>query len=76
MLGYIIAGIIGILVIGFAFSSLSGGNSASRKQTPAKGKKSGPVQANEPAADEPTPDRSRTASKREIETAKQHTPPA
>jgi hypothetical protein len=35
-----------------------------------------PVQRQQPSADEPTPDRSRTASSRQVSFARRHTPPA
>jgi len=76
MLGYILAAIIGILVIGFAFSSLGGGSPPARKKNNRGEIRSKPVQQDEPSADEPTPDRSLVASSHEIETAKHHTPPA
>ena len=76
MLGYIVAAIIGIIVIGFAFSSLGGGSPPARKKDSAAPGKVKPVQADEPYADEPTPDRSTLASNHEIESAKRHTPPA
>lgn len=77
MFGYIFAAIIGLLVIGFALSSLSGGSSpARRKNSPGQSAPHSVTQRNEPSADEPTPDRSSVASNHEIETAKRHTPPA
>ncbi len=75
MLGYIIAAAIGLIAIGFAFSSLGGGSPPARKKTSDQ-RLPKPVQQDQPAADEPTPDRSLVASRREIENAKQHTPPA
>lgn len=74
MLGYLIAGIVGLVLLGFCIAGLAQmrpGPSVGRKATTAK-----PVQADGPAADEPTPDRSVTAAASEISAAKRHTPPA
>ena len=74
MYGYIIAGVIGLVVLIFVISGLAQakpGPGASRK---ARGDR--PVQADAPAADEPTPDKSVTATRGEIRHARDHTPPA
>jgi len=76
MLGYILAAIIGIVIIGFAFASLGGGSPPARRKNSHGESKNKPVQSDEPAADEPTPDRSRTAPRHQVETAKHHIPPA
>jgi hypothetical protein len=70
MLGYTLAAIIGILLLGLCLACLGGGARARAPDDRRRGNTS------EPAADEPTPDRSTTASNREINTSRQHTPPA
>jgi hypothetical protein len=69
MFGYILAAIFGLLLLGLALAFLGG----ARSRGPEKGHRLGEAQ---PAADEPTPDRSVTATRREMETARKHTPPA
>lgn len=73
MIGYIVAGIVGlILVIVFVV-----GLARSKPQEGATHGGAGrPVQNSSPAADEPTPDQSVTASSAEVRAAKRHTPPA
>jgi hypothetical protein len=74
MLGYLLAVLIGLVLLVFLIGGLAQlrpGPSVGRK---APGDK--PVQADAPAADEPTPDRSVTADASEIAAAKRHTPPA
>ena len=74
MYGYIIAGIIGLVIVVFFIGGLTqakpGANSG-RKAPEDK-----PVGANAPAADEPTPDKSVTADSQKIRHAREHTPPA
>ena len=75
MFGYIIALVIGLVLLGFvvaAFSKQRPGGAAN----PRRGLEGQPVQGNQPAADEPTPDRSVTASRAEVDAARRHTPPA
>jgi hypothetical protein len=69
MLGYALAAIIGLLLVGLCLACLGGGRarSAGDRRTGAP---------SQPAADEPTPDRSATATRGEINSARQHTPPA
>lgn len=74
MIGYIFAVLIGLVLLAFLIGGLAQlrpGPNAARK---APGDK--PVQADAPAADEPTPDRSVTATGAEISAARRHTPPA
>jgi hypothetical protein len=75
MFGYIFAAIIGLVLIGFALSAVGGGGQAAKRK---KGdlRDGKPIQPEAPAADEPTPDRSAAASRHEVESAKQHIPPA
>jgi hypothetical protein len=74
MFGYILAGVIGLVLLGFLIAGLS----HLRPGRGTRGKVTGdkPVQADQPAADEPTPDRSVTAKPQQIRTARGHTPPA
>jgi len=77
MYGYTIALIVGIILVGVTISLIGGGNQAAqprRKMKPAD--KDTPVQADAPAADEPTPDRSAIASSRSVDATRKHTPPA
>lgn len=71
MFGYILALCLGavLLVLGLAALARSGTRGG---RPPVKR----PVQPEQPAADEPTPDRSVTASTREREAARRVTPPA
>ena len=69
MLGYILAGFIGLLLVGLCLAGLGG----ARARAPGDRRSATP---SEPAADEPTPDRSATASSQEINAARRHTPPA
>jgi hypothetical protein len=71
MLGYVLAAIIGLLFVGLCLACLGGGSRARSPREPgSKGSSA------EPAADEPTPDRSATATRGEINSARHHTPPA
>ena len=74
MFGYIIAGLIGLILVGFLIAALG----KAQPRTGTRGKEHGnqPVQSNTPAADAPTPDLSVTAEARQIRAARQHTPPA
>ncbi len=74
MFGYLLAVLIGVVLLAF----LIGGFAQMRpgKQPPHAGQEKQPLQPNAPAADEPTPDRSVTATKSEINAARDHTPPA
>lgn len=74
MIGYIFALAVALVVLAFCIAGLaqvrpgSGGGPRGREQRPLPG--------DAPAADEPTPERSATASRSEIAAAKRHTPPA
>lgn len=74
MFGYILAGVIGLVLLGFLIASLSYLRPGRGTRGTATSEK--PVQADQPAADEPTPDRSRTAKPQQIRAAREHTPPA
>lgn len=69
MLGYILATTIGLILVALVFGVLTG-------------KRTGPDDAgrpdrtSQPAADEPTPDWSVTATQSEVDAARRHTPPA
>jgi hypothetical protein len=74
MFGYLIACVIGLILLALLLVGLAKG--------PTRAKDSGqlpgppPVQPNAPVADEPTPDRSATATAKQVRTAREHTPPA
>jgi hypothetical protein len=72
MFGYILAIMIGLVLVAFVVAALSraGPREGGCGQHPSVSLES------EPAADEPTPDRSVTASPRKVEAARRHTPPA
>lgn len=71
MFGYILASlIIGALVVLWLVSA---SRSRPAGQEPSGGR---PVQRDNPAADEPTPDRSATAPESAVRAAKRRTPPA
>jgi len=74
MFGYILAGLIGLVLIGFLIAGLA----QLRPGPGTRGKVRGeePVQADAPAADEPTPDLSATAKPQQVRAAREHTPPA
>ena len=74
MFGYILAVLIGLILLAFVI-----GGFAQLRPGPGRGRKGPgeqPLQSNNPAADEPTPDRSLTADPGEIRAAREHTPPA
>lgn len=70
MFGYILACLVGALLIAFWLSS----RSRARPEGQEPGGRA--VQRDQPAADEPTPDRSGTAPESAIRAAKRRTPPA
>ncbi len=75
MYGYIFAAIAGLICVFAVFAALAQGRAPNRRKPGApRGEK--PVGPEKPAADEPTPARSSTASPRQVETAARHTPPA
>jgi hypothetical protein len=69
MFGYVIACVFGLLLVALCFAALGGSRTrpGGRERT---------QRDSQPAADEPTPDRSVTAEPREIDAARRHTPPA
>lgn len=69
MIGYVLASIVGLLLVALCFAGFGG----SRARPGGAGKR-GPD--SQPAADEPTPDRSVTATPAEMDVARRHTPPA
>lgn len=69
MIGYVLAGIVGLLLVALCFAGLGG----SRTRPGGAARRGSDSQ---PAADELTPDRSVTADSREIDAARRHTPPA
>jgi hypothetical protein len=69
MFGYVLATIVGLLLIALCLGALGG--SRARVAGPKRGDS-----RSQPAADEPTPDRSVTAKAPEVDAARQHTPPA
>lgn len=70
MLGYVIAAILGLVLVALCFSAMGGSRTRpGGRSQPRRG-------GSQPAADEPTPDRSVTAEPREIDAARRHTPPA
>jgi hypothetical protein len=69
MIGYVLAAIIGFVLLALVFAAMGKG-----RARPAG--RNAPRADSQPAADEPTPDRSATASGREIDAARRHTPPA
>ena len=75
MLGYTIALVIGLILLGFIIAALSRQRPGNAGK-PRPGLEGKPVQGNQPAADEPTPDQSVTASRAEVDAARRHTPPA
>jgi len=66
MYGYLIAGIVAVFLLGFCIAAFGRGRPGPPKRSP----------GDAPAADEPTPGRSVTASESEIAAAQRHTPPA
>lgn len=73
MFGYILALVIGVILIGFCIAGMSRVRPGGDRRAGREGK---PVQHEGPAAEEVTPDRSATASPGEIRAARGHTPPA
>ena len=74
MCGYIIAGIIGLVIVVFFIGGLTQTKPGANSARKAPGDK--PVGADAPSADEPTPDKSVTADSGKIHHAREHTPPA
>ena len=66
MYGYIFGAIIGVVLLGFLIAGLARARPGVPKTVPPA----------KPAADEPTPARSVTASESEVAAAQRHTPPA
>lgn len=79
MYGYVIAIVLGAVLLVLAMVGLARGNAEATGHS-ADGKtkeRATPVGSPvAPAADEPTPGRSVTASPQQVETAKKHTPPS
>jgi hypothetical protein len=73
MLGYVVAGVIGLVLLAFLIAGLAKARPGSGSSSKAPGEQ--PVQTNAPAADAPTPDRSSTAKPKQVRTAREHTPP-
>jgi hypothetical protein len=73
MFGYVLGALVALVFLVLFIGGMARGGPASGRD---RQRADRPVQAETPAADEPTPDRSATASRREIETARHHTPPA
>jgi len=78
MYGYALVILLGIAVLILSVVALVRGRAEATGRTPAtkEQKKAAPVGPSAPAADEPTPARSATASPQQIDTAKKHTPPS
>jgi len=74
MFGYILAVLVGLVLLAFLIGGLA--QLRPGKQPSHSGQEAQPLQPNAPAADEPTPDRSVTATPGEIRAAREHTPPA
>jgi len=66
MYGYIFGVVLGLLLLGFLVAGLAKGRPGGAK----------PASTEKPAADEPTPARSVTATPSEVAAAQRHTPPA
>jgi hypothetical protein len=69
MLGYIVGLVAAVLLLALVFTGFA-------KSSPRSGREAKPVQPEEPSADAPTPDRSSTATRREVSGARGATPPA
>jgi hypothetical protein len=74
MLGYIVAGVIGVILLAFLIAGLAKARPGSGSSSKAPEER--PVQIDAPAADAPTPDHSSTAQPKQVRTAREHTPPA
>lgn len=70
MFGYILAAVIGLVLLVLWISSLTRADPEGQS-----GKAGRPVQRDRPAADEPTPDRSATAPESAVREAKRRIPP-
>jgi hypothetical protein len=69
MLGYVLATFVGLLLIALFIGAMGG-----PRVRAGRGKRTEPPA--QPSADEPTPDWSATATPREMDAARKHTPPA
>ena len=74
MFGYIIVCVIGLVLLALLLVGLAKGPARAKDSGQLPGPK--PVQSNAPVADEPTPDRSATATPKQVRSAREHTPPA
>jgi hypothetical protein len=75
MYGYIFAALAGLICLFSIIAALGQGRAPDRRKN-GSSRPEKPLQAEKPAADEPTPSRSSVASPRQIESASRHTPPA
>ncbi len=72
MFGYLLGIVLAVFLVAIVLMAMArSGPRRGRRDPQIK-----PVQAEEPAADEPTPDRSATASPREMAASRRRTPPA
>jgi hypothetical protein len=74
MIGYLLVCIIGLILLTVLLVGLVRGPARSENSGQLPGP--APVQTNKPSADEPTPDKSATATPNQVHTAREHTPPA
>src|SRR5262245_29579140 len=70
MIGYVLASIVGLLLVALCFAGLGGSRTRPGGAARSRGSDA------QPAADELTPDRSVTATPPEMDAARRHTPPA
>jgi hypothetical protein len=74
MIGYLLVCVIGLALLTILLVGLVKGPARSEKSGRLPGNP--PLQAEAPAAEEPTPDRSATATPKQVRTARERTPPA
>jgi hypothetical protein len=75
MYGYILGLVFALFLLAICIAGFTRSAPAASGRATSRRKKK-PVQRQDPSADEPTPDRSRTASSRQVSFARRHTPPA
>jgi hypothetical protein len=74
MIGYFMVCVIGLVLLAVLLVGLVKGPARTEGSGRLPGKP--PVQTDKPSAEEPTPDRSTTATSKQVRAAREHTPPA
>jgi hypothetical protein len=76
MYGYILGLVFALFLLAICIAGFTRSGPAVPGNNGSRPRRKKSVQRQQPSADEPTPDRSRTASPRQVSFARRHTPPA